>query len=393
MNTAPRPIILVIDDIADNLMLVDELLQDRYTIKLANNGKTALRIALQTPQPDLILLDIMMPEMDGYEVCKQLKSNPATADIAVIFLTAKSSDDDEQKGFDLGAVDYIAKPINAPLLLARVKAQLSLKEARDLLERRSLEEKRRFEISLAQQMELSELRSTFVSMTSHEFRTPLTSILSSKDLLEHYADRLSEQDRKDTFDKIDSAVRRMITMLDQVLAIGRADANLLEFKPAPFNLAHFCQVLVNEAVATQTHTQHSTIDLHINLGEQDEHHEAFADEKLLRHILGNLLSNALKYSPNATLARFAVRRLGQTIEFEVSDQGIGIPEKDLPHLFGNFHRASNVGDIPGTGLGLAIVKRAVDTHGARIVVSSPPGQGTCFTVTLPIVKSPHHITP
>jgi signal transduction histidine kinase len=108
------------------------------------------------------------------------------------------------------------------------------------------------------------------------------------------------------------------------------------------------------------------------------------DEKLLRHILGNLLSNAIKYSPQSTPARLRVREDARSVCFEVKDQGIGIPADDLPRLFGNFHRASNVGDIPGTGLGLAIVKRAVDSHGGTIQVASAPGSGTCFTVTIPL---------
>jgi len=387
MNTENRPSVLVVDDVADNLMLVDGLLQDLYKVKVANSGPTALRIALKKPQPDLILLDIMMPDMDGYEVCRRLKANPATADIPVIFLTAKSSADDEQQGFDLGAVDYITKPIKTALLLARVKSQLSLKEARDALERRSHEEKRRLEIALAQQVKLGALKSTFVSMTSHEFRTPLTAILSSKELLQHYGARLSAAERDAAFDGIGSAVRRMLEMLDQVLAIGHADANLLEFRPREFDLECFCLELVSEAFSSQSQPGRCTIEFDMDWPSVYGDQRVLADEKLLRHILGNLLSNAVKYSPNATEARFAVRRLPESIVFEVRDQGIGIPPQDLPHLFGDFHRASNVGNIAGTGLGLAIVKRAVENHGATIDVVSEPGRGTCFTVTLPITSS------
>ena len=112
--------------------------------------------------------------------------------------------------------------------------------------------------------------------------------------------------------------------------------------------------------------------------------DVVADEKLLRHILGNLLSNAVKYSPGNAEAFFKVRRDGYGVRFEVRDQGIGIPIEDLPRLFGDFHRASNVGNIPGAGLGLAIVKRAVESHGGNISVSSQPGDGTCFTVTIPL---------
>lgn len=128
-----RPTILVVDDTPDNLALMSGLLKDTYRVKLANHGEKALEIAAADPAPDLILLDIMMPGIDGYEVCARLKFNPATRDIPVIFLTAKAEIEDEKKGLDLGAVDYITKPVSPPIVMARVKAQLELKAAADFL--------------------------------------------------------------------------------------------------------------------------------------------------------------------------------------------------------------------------------------------------------------------
>jgi putative two-component system response regulator len=129
-----RPTILIVDDTPDNIMLLSRLLKDRYNTKVANNGSTALQIAAASPSLDLILLDVMMPGLDGYETCRQLKANPATADIPVIFLTAKNQVEDEAMGLSLGAVDYIAKPISPPILFARVATQLSLRNARRELE-------------------------------------------------------------------------------------------------------------------------------------------------------------------------------------------------------------------------------------------------------------------
>ncbi|ERI53878.1 response regulator [Pseudomonas sp. AOB-7] len=147
LDRPEQEMILVVDDTPDNLQLISELLIDRYRVKVANNGAKALRIAQGSPAPDLILLDIMMPEMDGYEVCRRLKADPQTRDIPLIFLTAKSEVADEQLGFDLGAADYITKPISPPIVLARVKAQLQLKAATDYLRDKSeyleLEVKRR----------------------------------------------------------------------------------------------------------------------------------------------------------------------------------------------------------------------------------------------------------
>jgi len=133
LDFTTRPVILVVDDTPDNLTLMAELLQDRYAIKVANNGERALRVAAGTPPPDLILLDIMMPDMDGLEVARPLRADPATRDIPFIFLTARSQIEDERQGFELGAVDYITKPVSPPILLARVHTHLTLKAAKDFL--------------------------------------------------------------------------------------------------------------------------------------------------------------------------------------------------------------------------------------------------------------------
>ena len=385
-KTTAKATVLVVDDSPDNLDLLNELLKDDYKVKLANTGEKALAVAESGKPLDLILLDIMMPVMDGLEVCQRLMANPATRHIPVIFLTGKVTVEDEKRGFDLGAVDYITKPVSPPRLLARVKAHLSLKEARDSLERRNLEDKLRFELAMAQQVKLNALKSTFVSMTTHEFRTPLTTILSSQELLRHYAARLSPQQRDDALDSIEYAVRRMVTMLDQVLTIGRADANLLEFRPKPVDIPTLCEHLREEALAGHCEPGTESESL-LALTVEMEDPMVHADEKLLRHILGNLLSNAIKYTPSGMGAIFHVRREVNGLVFEVKDQGIGIPSDDLPRLFGNFHRASNVGDIPGTGLGLTIVKRAVDSHGGTISVVSELGTGTRFTVRIPLFQS------
>ena len=133
LDFTEKQTLLVVDDAPDNLALMNGLLKDLYRVKVANSGERALKIASTLPLPDLILLDIMMPNMDGYEVCRRLKADPVTADIPVIFLTAKAEVEDEQKGFDVGCVDYITKPISPPIVLARVKTHLLLKGARDFL--------------------------------------------------------------------------------------------------------------------------------------------------------------------------------------------------------------------------------------------------------------------
>ncbi|HEX7889802.1 MAG TPA: 7TM diverse intracellular signaling domain-containing protein [Ramlibacter sp.] len=232
--------------------------------------------------------------------------------------------------------------------------------------------------ALEQQKALNELRSRFVAMTSHEFRTPLAAILSAEEVLRHYGERLPERERLETLDGIAAGVQRMSRMLDRVLLLGRADAQLLEFQPATVDLRALGPKLVEEA--RQQHPQGAG---RVVFEAAPEVGPGLYDEKLLRHVFGNLLSNAIKYSPKGGSVRFDVQREGAETVFRVRDQGIGIPPEEVPHLFQSFHRASNVGEIQGTGLGLAIVKNAVERHGGTVAVESRLGAGTTFTVRIP----------
>jgi PAS domain S-box-containing protein len=246
----------------------------------------------------------------------------------------------------------------------------------DITERKQAEEDTRQ--ALVQQIELNQLRSRFVAMTSHEFRTPLASILSSAELLRHYGSRMQPDEQVETLQTIEASVQRMTNMLERILLIGKSEEQLLECKPSQINLRLLCQHLVQEAHKQYPHTACQLV-LDWQAGQQEM---AVLDEKLLRHIFGNLLSNAIKYSPQGGSVKFIVRQVDKKWAFEVSDQGIGIPAGEMGHLFQTFHRASNVEDIAGTGLGLAIVKRSVETHGGKIEVTSEQGRGTRFEVRL-----------
>ncbi len=234
--------------------------------------------------------------------------------------------------------------------------------------------------ALEKQRELNELKSRFVSMTSHEFRTPLATILSSAELMKYYGERLPGSERAELLSNIEKAVGRMTGMLNDVLLLGRADAGRLDFKPAPVNVATFCRSLVDEAERAEV--AEGRAGGRIRLAVPDTLVSAVLDEKLMRHVLGNLLSNAHKYTPGDSAIEFVVEQTEGELRFVVADHGIGIPEEDLPHLFESFHRARNVGNIQGTGLGLAIVKKAIDRHGGRVEVASRVGEGTRFTISI-----------
>lgn len=231
--------------------------------------------------------------------------------------------------------------------------------------------------ALHRQEELNELRARFVAMASHEFRTPLATILSSTQLVRQYQDRLTPHEREELLASVENGVQRMTAMLDRILLINKADAQMLEFAPEQLDVVAVCRGIVKE-VEQQADLRGCSIALETRLPTM----VGYYDTKLLQHIFTNLLSNAIKYSPDNSRVLFRIDGEGDKTMFEVHDQGIGIPASDLPELFEPFHRGSNVSHIKGTGLGLTIVKKSVETHGGDITVHSEMGHGTCFRVTL-----------
>jgi PAS domain S-box-containing protein len=248
---------------------------------------------------------------------------------------------------------------------------------RDITQRKQLEAELRK--MLAKEKELSDLKSRFVSMTSHEFRTPLSTILSASELLEYYSRNWSEEEKLEQLHLIQSSVQHMTQLLEDVLIIGKAEAGQLHAKPTWIDLNNFCVSLVTE-MQLSVGSQHLLV-FQCPPGSLN----TYSDEKLLRQILTNLLSNAIKYSTPRSTVSCKLLADSNTVILQVQDSGIGIPPEDLPHLFDSFHRAKNVGTIPGTGLGLAIVKRCVDLLGGQIAVNSELGVGTTFTVQLPLM--------
>lgn len=246
---------------------------------------------------------------------------------------------------------------------------------RDITERKRSEDDIRN--ALTKERELNELKSRFVAMTSHEFRTPLATILSSAELLEHYGHKWDDSRKLKHLHQIQQSVEHMTGLLNDVLLLGKAESGNLAFKPVPMQLTEFCRGLAEELqITTSTH------EIVCRLQEQST--EAHMDEKLLRHIFTNLLSNAIKYSPQGGIIDFNLVFENEYAIFNVQDHGLGIPQTECDRVFNSFNRASNVGNISGTGLGLAIVKRSVDLHGGDISLTSQEKVGTTFTVRLPI---------
>ncbi len=238
-------------------------------------------------------------------------------------------------------------------------------------------------LALDQERELSELKSRFVSMVSHEFRTPLGIIMSAIELMRHYDDRLPQEKRKELQQDVFSATRHMADLMEQVLVLGRVEAGKMACKTAPCDLDVLAGKLTDESLSA-TNRKCPVI-----WRAENDLSGANADEALLRHIFSNLITNAVKYSAAGSEVQFTARRDGSDAVFTIIDHGIGIPEGDRARLFEAFHRCSNVGDIPGTGLGLVIVKRCVELHGGSLDIDSVVGQGTTFTIRLPLFDALH----
>ncbi|MBD1862538.1 MULTISPECIES: ATP-binding protein [Trichocoleus] len=326
------------------------------------SGEEAIKQTAEI-RPDLVLMDIQLKgELDGIEAAEQIR---ADFNIPVIYLTAYADEATLQRAKATEPFGYILKPFDARDLQVAIEVALR---------RRISEEAIR--VALEKERELSELKSRFWSMAAHEFRNPMTSILSAAQLLEQEKHDLPEERRREYLYVIQNAIRSMDQLLSDVLAVGRVEGGSLKFDPAPLDLEEFCQIVVEE-MQFNAGLKHRIV-----LHQQGDCAQTFLDKKLLRHILTNILSNAIKYSPEGNDIYFELICADETVIFQVRDTGIGIPVEAKNHLFEPFQRAENVGNIPGTGLGLTMVKRCLDLHGGQISIESNPGGGTIVTIQL-----------
>jgi len=279
---------------------------------------------------------------------------------------------------DLGA---LALSFNR--MVERVAAREDdLLQLNESLEQRVESRTRELSCALERERELGDMKSSFVSLVSHEFRTPLGVIMSATDVLRRYFDRLPAEKRERHLGMIFNSTRNLAGLIEEVLLLSRAEEGRLPFAPAPLDLEKICRELADELRSATGGVCPIVLEAVPPLN------GAVSDEPLLRHILGNLLSNACKYSHPGAPVRFTVSRVGDRALFVVADRGIGIPEADRERLFTTFTRGSNVGQRPGTGLGLVVVRRCVQLHGGTLRLESETGQGTTATVELPVF--PHH---
>ena len=354
--------ILLVDDNPDNLSFLLEILDNRqYEIRIARDGRSALEI-VKFEHMDLILLDIMMPGMNGFEVCAKLKSDNATREIPVIFMSALNETVNKVRGLELGAVDYITKPIQVEEVMARIKIHLKLRQL------------------MQKEKEVSDLRSYFISMASHDLRSPLNIVSTSAYMLRRFSEEMSVDDMQKKLEMIELSAKRMIDILDNILTLNNVTSSRLSIQKEKLNYVKLCREVIEEF---QLIFENSHV-LELICAETDI--QMNADPKIIWHILYNLISNAVKFSPKGRGISVKIFKENAEIVTQISDHGIGIPESDRQKIFEPHYRGGNVGDIKGEGMGLSIVRQLIALHYGRITTDSDIRKGTVFSVYLPAAE-------
>jgi two-component system sensor histidine kinase/response regulator len=362
-----RNSILIVDDNKENIRVLGLALKEKnYNLIIAYNGKNALEILDITPI-DLVLLDVMMPEMDGFEVCNCMKENPKTRDIPVIFITALTELDNIVRGFEVGGVDYITKPFKSNEMFARVQSQLEIRNQRLKLEEQTLELK-----------ETIETRDKLYSLIAHDLRSPLANIksilyaLSNRDIdSENFIDLVAalQKTTNETFD-----------LLENLLLWSRNKLSKLSPQKSAFSL--------NQAISDAVEIlRNAAIQKNISLEtSQGEPVEIFADKNMISAVIRNLGTNAIKFTPEGGKIRIESNVRGSKAFINVTDNGVGISPENLQNLFGKngYFTTFGTNQEKGSGLGLKLVWDFVRYHEGNIDVDSQVGAGSTFTVVLPL---------
>jgi len=353
--------VLVVDDQSSNIQVVGSILGKLgYEIVPAADGATAMkRIALRAP--DLILMDVIMPGLSGFEVCRQIRENPAWKDIPVIFVSAADDKELVVRAFDEGGVDYVTKPFNHAELLSRVRTHLMLKAARDRL------------------FQLAEDKDELLGILAHDLKNHLSGMQLSAQLLKERMDPANNPKTGRLVDNMCQSTSQLLGFVKEFLANASVDHGF-QLQRQRVNLAESITSVVQEYQAAAAR---KNLQLHLALPPEDTH--VYADNTALNQVLDNLLSNAVKFSLPERHIHIAVRPEDEFIECIIRDEGPGFTPDDKLRMFRRYGRLSArpTGGEPSTGLGLSIVKKLVLEMGGEVVCESQPGEGATFTLRLP----------
>lgn len=357
-----KKLILVVDDNVANLKVLGSILKENgLSPAIAQSGANALK-SIKRKLPDLILLDIMMPDMDGFEVCKRLKQDVDTQDIPVIFLTAKTEQEDIIQGLEVGAVDYVTKPFNPKELMTRVNTHLELKAAKEGLK------------------EALATKDKFFSIISHDLINLFNGLLGLSFILTDQKMKLAPAEKEDYLQSILKSSTQGYDLLKNLLEWSRSQTGRLQLTPIRLNLSKIVDlniVFLNENAKNKQITLFSSID-------QDT--LVFVDENMFDTVIRNLLANAIKFTPENGQVEISAKQTQENqIEISISDTGVGIKAENMDKLFRSDISYSTFGTHKekGTGLGLMLCKEFVEKNGGRIGVESEEGKGSRFYLLLP----------
>jgi signal transduction histidine kinase len=370
MDNIKKPLILIVDDTSKNIQVLGNILHSKgYNIHVSSNGEEALE-SVKTNLPDLILLDIQMPGMDGFEVCKILKLNPATKDIPVIFLTVIIDHEKILHGFELGAVDYITKPFSIPELTARVATHIEIKQSREKL------------------IELNATKDKFFGIVAHDLRNPFAGIIGVSSEIKKI---LLEQESKNSaqllsyaqliLESSESALA-LLENLTQWAISQTGKIKVIQQDIPARNLIFYSTASINGIAFKKNVTIENNVD---------ESYRVYADIELASTIIRNLMTNAIKFTHANGKITVSAEKKDDFLEISIADTGVGMSSKNLEKIFRIDSKFSSLGTEKekGTGLGLILCKEFVEKQGGSIWVESEEEKGSTFTFTLPL----HELNP
>ncbi len=360
--------ILLIDDLPDNLKLLGEMLQtEGYNIRLVTTGAQALKVAEQD-KPDLILLDILMPKMDGYEVFRQLKENAELKDIPVIFISALNDTENIVKALQSGGMDYITKPFQSEEVLARVRTHLQLRQ-----QSRELQEQSK------QLRELNASKDKFFSIIAHDLRSPFNSIIGFSEILLENAVKKNYDVMEEYSEIILMSSRRAMDLLSNLMEWTRSQTGRMDFNPGKVELV---QLITGIGQLFHGIAEQKSIGIILEIPESVT---IYADQDMLSTVLRNLISNAIKFTYFGGKITVSVQENPEEITVSIRDSGVGMKKEKLEKLFRIDSDSSTLGTNKekGTGLGLILCKEFIEKHNGKIWVESEFGKGSVFRFTIP----------
>lgn len=373
MPADTAPTVLIVDDNAQNLQVLANILRERrFRVATARDGLKALDF-LQKRKPDVILLDIMMPGMNGFEVCRRLKADDGSKDIPVLFISALTETDDKLKGFEAGALDYITKPFQKEEVFARVNAHLNLKRAQEATQAANAALKK-----------ANATKDKLFSIISHDIRSPLGGLLNSLELLTEKWDVLPDATKTEILTDLHGSVKSAFDLMENMLCWANAQRGKIDFQPenAPLRQIVDNNLRVLAGVAREKSVRIGT-DIDPNL-------LVFADLNMAMIVLRNLIANAVKFTPEGGRIDVTAEAGETEVAVSVADTGVGIGRERLPRLFQIDDHFTTPGtrNEKGSGLGLLLCREFVERNSGRIWAEDRPGAGAVFTFTLPKSRPP-----